>query len=269
MSRQETHNVPPTEREAFGIDDLNLAGKKTSGSHREESLFLPTNVDPSLERAHEYVCGECEFLLGLCKCPKQVALKVLIMDDSPLQAEAVKLMCKKEGLMATAVVTPEDAIRHIEQQQVDILLVDYHQPAPFDCLQFLENCVQGQIAAIVISADQKVKLICDSVYFPSIEAFFAKPITLKHVRMFAALKHQHETRWRQRLQQQQQQNPGTQQTLSPQASLRQLSSAGKTDKSDMICFAHLQKMLTGRFTVLVRAEQSIVRCCVVVAMCDV
>ena len=41
------------------------------------------------------------------------------------------------------------------EQQADVLIIDWHQPA-FDPLEFILTKVQGRVATVIVSADEKV-----------------------------------------------------------------------------------------------------------------
>jgi hypothetical protein len=44
--------------------------------------------------------------------------------------------------------TEEMVVECLKKQHTDIIIVDFHQPAPFDCLRFLERTVAGRVPAI-------------------------------------------------------------------------------------------------------------------------
>jgi CheY-like chemotaxis protein len=99
---------------------------------------------------------------------------VLIFDDSPFEGEALMMLCEGCSYIAEVVDTEEEATKILAAQQFDLVLVDYHQPAPFDCIEFLRKIATAGTAVALISADDKVECVYSFLCLPHLVGFFLK-----------------------------------------------------------------------------------------------
>ena len=90
--------------------------------------------------------------------------RVLIFDDSPFECEAILMLCAEVPswrLFEVEVAsTEEEAFMLLESSdKFDLILVDYHQPHPFDCIEFLRRIGNLGTAVALISADDKIEYV--------------------------------------------------------------------------------------------------------------
>ena len=90
--------------------------------------------------------------------------RVLIFDDSPFECEAILMLCEEVPswrLFEVEVAsTEEEAFVLLKNSaKFDLILVDYHQPHPFDCIEFLRRIGNLGTAVALISADDKIEYV--------------------------------------------------------------------------------------------------------------
>jgi CheY-like chemotaxis protein len=118
--------------------------------------------------------------------------EVLILDDSPFEGEAVALLCKAHSYEVTVVEREEDALsllKSVDGDRIDFVLVDFHQPKPFDCFKFINKVAElrPQKPVAVVSADEKPGFLLNCIYIRSLAGFFLKPLTYQHVGLFRSI----------------------------------------------------------------------------------
>jgi CheY-like chemotaxis protein len=108
--------------------------------------------------------------------------RVVILDDSPFDAEAVNMLCLSANYDVVLATTAADAVSLVTSgEQVDVLILDYHQPAPFDALDFVLKTVQGRIPVAVVSADDKIEFLCQCIVPVFVCGVYVKPLTLDNI----------------------------------------------------------------------------------------
>jgi CheY-like chemotaxis protein len=108
--------------------------------------------------------------------------RVVILDDSPFDAEAVNMLCLSADYDVVVATTAEDAVSLVTSgEHVDVLILDYHQPAPFDALDFVLKIVQGRIPVAVVSADDKIEFLCQCIVPVFVCGVYIKPLTLDNI----------------------------------------------------------------------------------------
>jgi CheY-like chemotaxis protein len=157
----------------------------------------------------------------------------LVLDDSPFDAEAIMIQCDAVGYHTTVVGTPEEAVKYLATAHVDLMLIDYHQPAPFEFADFLDKRVRSQVAVAVVSADDKIELIFNCIHMLFLSGYFIKPISAAQVRTLPRLAMLHKQAQLQYLH------------IHNTTVYDRLTGANNTD-----VFSLLRRTMAGRFTVL-------------------
>ena len=121
---------------------------------------------------------------------------VLLIDDSPLEKETVVILCQSYNYEVKVADNEPDALGILKDAttDVDLMVVDFYQPKPFDCFKFIERVVKlrPSLAIVVVSADEKPGFLLNCIYTPSLAGFFVKPLKHQCVGMFPAFKQQHQ-----------------------------------------------------------------------------
>jgi CheY-like chemotaxis protein len=117
---------------------------------------------------------------------------VLIFDDSPFDGEAIMMLCEGCGYIVEVASSEDEAMRALAQQKFDLILVDYHQPAPFNCVEFVSRISHCSTAVAIISGDSIIEQVCSSLRgtLPHLAGFFMKPLTYSNVQQFPNAIHQ-------------------------------------------------------------------------------
>jgi signal transduction histidine kinase/DNA-binding response OmpR family regulator len=101
--------------------------------------------------------------------------KVMVFDDSPFDGEAIMMLCEGCRYTVDVVTTEDEAMKTLAKKKFDLILVDYHQPAPFDCVKFVERLYNRTTAKVaMISADDTVEQVYRFLRLPHLVGFLPK-----------------------------------------------------------------------------------------------
>ena len=81
--------------------------------------------------------------------------RVLIFDDSPIETQALSLLCEKYAYVTAVASTEDEAVALLTHGTFDLLVLDYHQPAPFECIEFLRRIAELGTAVALTSANDR------------------------------------------------------------------------------------------------------------------
>jgi CheY-like chemotaxis protein len=118
--------------------------------------------------------------------------EVLVLDDSPFEGEAVALLCRANGYEVRMVEQEDDALNALKSpdgDRINFILVDFHQPKPFDCFKFIQKVakLRPETPVAVVSADEKPGFLLNCIYIRSLAGFFLKPLSYQHVGLFRSI----------------------------------------------------------------------------------
>jgi CheY-like chemotaxis protein len=114
-------------------------------------------------------------------CKGDGKLRVVVLDDSPFETEAIMMLCEDASYKVATAETPEEALSWVEQRTVDLLIVDFHQPAPFDALDFVLRQVKGRVPVLLCSADGEIEFLVRCMLPVFVCGFFVKPLTVENI----------------------------------------------------------------------------------------
>ena len=104
----------------------------------------------------------------------EAPFKVLIFDDSPFETQAVRLLCEMCAYVTAVASTEDEAVAFLTNGNFNLLVVDYHQPAPFDCIEFLRRIADLNTAVALTSASDRVASVHRFLDLPHLVAFYLK-----------------------------------------------------------------------------------------------
>jgi CheY-like chemotaxis protein len=130
-----------------------------------------------------------DFASASNKTPK---FHVVILDDSPFDAESISMLCEAESYEVTIAATPQEALLLVEQKHIDIFIVDYHQPAPFEPLDFILKMIKGKVPIAIVSADDKIEYLSQCIAPIFVCGFFVKPLTYDNIQAFPRIAKVHQ-----------------------------------------------------------------------------
>jgi response regulator RpfG family c-di-GMP phosphodiesterase len=113
--------------------------------------------------------------------------RVGVLDDSPFETEAMAVLCVDASFEVLLTDNPQEARSWIHLESVDLLILDFHQPAPFNALDFLLREVKGRIPTVLVSADDKVEYLSQCIIPTFVCGFFIKPVTLTNIKMLPSI----------------------------------------------------------------------------------
>jgi CheY-like chemotaxis protein len=102
------------------------------------------------------------------------SFRVMIFDDSPYDGEAIMMLCEGCSYIVEVVNSEDEAMRILAKQKFDLILVDYHQPAPFNCVEFVKKISDRTTAVAMISADTKIEQVYSFLQMPHLVGFLPK-----------------------------------------------------------------------------------------------
>ena len=105
--------------------------------------------------------------------------RVGVLDDSPFETEAMVMLCVGASFEVLLTDNPQEARSWIHFKSIGLLILDFHQPAPFDALDFLPTVL---IPTVLVSADDKVEYLSQCILPIFVCACFIKPVTPTNIK---------------------------------------------------------------------------------------